>query len=108
HQDTEDEATGNELIRRAQTFGALGVTRTMGGLRLGGEVVGSGRRFDDFDNAVRIAGYALLNLHAAYELTRKITLAARWNNVFDKDYELARGFNTPGSNVFVSLEYSAK
>jgi vitamin B12 transporter len=108
HQKAEDEATGNELVRRARTFGTAGVTRTIGGLRLGGEVVGSGRRFDDFENAVRIAGYALLNLHAAYALTSDLTLAARWNNVFDKDYELARGFNTPGSNVFVSLEYSHK
>ncbi|MGH8728905.1 MAG: TonB-dependent receptor domain-containing protein [Burkholderiales bacterium] len=108
HQDAEDEATGNELVRRARTFGALGVTKAAGGLRLGAEVVGSGRRFDDLDNMVRIGGYGLLNLHAAYALTSELTLAARWNNVFDKEYELARGFNTLGSNVFVSVEYSLK
>jgi len=27
----------------------------------------------------------------------------RWNNVLDKDYANAYGYNMPGSNVFVNL-----
>lgn len=72
------------------------------------EVVASGRRFDDIANSTRIGGYALLNLHGRYELTPELALAARWNNVFDKDYELARGFNTPGSNVVCELRVFAQ
>jgi outer membrane cobalamin receptor len=29
----------------------------------------------------------------------------RWNNVFNRSYELVQNFNTPGSNVFFALRY---
>jgi vitamin B12 transporter len=40
-------------------------------------------------------------------VTPQWTLAARLNNLADKRYELVQGYNTPGSNLFVSLSYSA-
>ena len=50
-------------------------------------------------------GYGLLNLTASYALNRALSLRARWNNVFNRDYALAQNFNTPGSNLFVALHY---
>jgi outer membrane cobalamin receptor len=35
-------------------------------------------------------------------------MRARWNNVANRDYELAQNFNIPGSNLFVALQYQPK
>jgi vitamin B12 transporter len=39
-------------------------------------------------------------------LHKNLSLFGRWNNVFNKDYQLSYGFNTPGSNVFFGLRYA--
>ena len=103
-----DEATGNLLPRRAKTFGSLSIARNSGSLRFGAEIVASGERFDTVANlpSSRLAAYALLNLRASYAFSPDYAVSVRWNNVLDKEYELVRGYNTPGSNVFVSLEYT--
>jgi vitamin B12 transporter len=106
-QDPVDESTGKLLPRRARQHGMLSVQNSSGRWKLGGELVASGERFDTpgEDPAARMHGYALVNLTASYALTRALTLRARWNNVFNRDYELVQNFNTPGSNVFVALQY---
>jgi len=109
-EDATDAATHNQLVRRAKTFGTLSATGTWGAWRFGGELVGSGPRFDSVANtaASRMAGYALLYLHGSYALTAEVTVSAQWNNALDKDYDLAQGFNTPRSNVFLWLTYALK
>jgi vitamin B12 transporter len=106
-QDPVDDTTGKLLPRRARQYGTLAVSQGVGAWRLGGEVVASGARFDrpGENPATRMHGYGLLNLTASYALNRALSLRARWNNVFNRDYELAQNFNTPGSNVFVALQY---
>jgi len=106
-QDPVDEDTGKMLPRRAREYGSLAVGSAAGPWRLGGEVTASGARFDSAgeDPSRKMHGYALLNLTASYALARDWSVRARWNNAFDRDYELAQNFNTPGSNVFVALQY---
>lgn len=103
-----DAATGKLLPRRAKTFGSLSMARNSGPLRFGAEIVASSERYDTVSNspASRLAGYALLNLRASYAFSSAYAVSVRWNNVLDKDYEQVRGYNTPGSNVFVSLEFT--
>jgi len=105
-----DEATGLMLPRRAKEFGSAGVSKTWGPWNVGGEIVASGARFDQAGepDGTRMHGYALLNLTATYVIDHEWSIRARWNNVFDREYELAQNFNTPGSNVFVSVQYQSK
>jgi vitamin B12 transporter len=105
-----DEDTGLLLPRRAREHGNLAMSKTAGSWTLSAEVVGSSARFDQAGEAegTRMHGYGLLNLTAIYALDREWSIRARWNNVFDRQYELAQNFNTPGSNVFVSVQYQAK
>jgi vitamin B12 transporter len=109
-QDPVDEDTGKMLPRRAREYGTVAVANAAGRLRLGAEVVASGARFDSpgEDPARRMHGYAIVNLTASYALGRDWSLRARWNNVFDREYELAQNFNTPGSNVFVAVQYQTQ
>ncbi|HET7765991.1 MAG TPA: TonB-dependent receptor [Burkholderiales bacterium] len=109
-QDPIDEATGSMLPRRAKEFGSAGLSKTSGPWTLGGEVIASGARFDQAGEAegTRMHGYALLNLTAAYTFVREWSVRARWNNVFDREYELAQNFNTAGSNVFIAVQYQPR
>jgi vitamin B12 transporter len=104
-QDPRDETTDRILQRRARQHGTLGVDYAAGLAKVGGEVVFSGKRFDDLANRNKLGGYGVVNLHASYDIAPKWTLFGRWDNVFDKNYELARTYNTPGSSVFVGVRY---
>jgi vitamin B12 transporter len=106
-QDPVNDNTGAQLPRRAKTFGNAGISRAFGNFSFGGEVVGASYRYDSIDQnpSTRMGGYALVNLLASYKISRDWRVDLRWNNVFNKSYELALGFNTPGSNAFVWLRY---
>lgn len=106
-QDPVNEETGKLLQRRAREHGSLAINNSSGPWKFGAEVIGSGARFDSTDEApgTKMHGYGLFNLTASYALSRDWLVRARWNNVFNREYELAQNFNTPGSNVFVALQY---
>ena len=107
-QDPHDDATGKQLARRARQHGTLGVAYAAGALNAGIETVLSSQRFDDAANRNRLGGYGLLNLYASYDFAPGWAAFARWNNVLDKDYELARNYSTPGSSLFVGIRYGYK
>lgn len=104
----ENETTDKVLRRRAKRHGALSIARRAGAWTTGVEAIASGPRFDDADNMVRLSGYTIFNLFGEYRITGAWSLFARMNNLFDKDYELAQGFNTPGFNAFVGVRYEPK
>ena len=98
---------GALLPRRAKSFGSFDAARSFEAWRFGVELVASGARFDsiDEDPATRMGGYALVNLYASYKFAPGWTAELRWDNVGDKNYELAKHYNTPGSNAFVWVRW---
>jgi vitamin B12 transporter len=107
-QDPFNDTTGARLPRRAKIFGNAGIARSFGRVRIGAEAAGAGERFDSIDESPgsEMDGYVIVNLVATYSVTRSWTVDLRWNNVLDERYELARGYNTPRSNVFLSVQYT--
>ena len=107
-QDPIDASTGLQLPRRSRQFGSLVVTRPWGAWNGGVEVVGSGARFDSTneDPSTRLGGYAVVNLFVNRSLAPQWSMELRWNNVLNKEYELVQFYNTPHSNVFLSLKWT--
>jgi len=95
--------TGAQLNRRARQVYRLSADHRLDAWTLGAEYQFTGKRYDDTANTVRLGGYSLLNLTASYDLSRSVAVQVRWNNVLNKDYANAYGYNTPGSNIFVNL-----
>jgi vitamin B12 transporter len=91
------------LPQRARKVLRLSGDHRFGDFQLGAEMYASGDRIDG--NGTRLGGYTLYNLLASYDVTRNVQVQVRWNNVFDKDYTLVDGYNTPGSNAFVNLTW---
>ena len=109
-QDPRDQTTGFQLRRRARQYGSVGTEGHFGRWTVGADVVGSGERFDSTNEGpgTRMHGYALVNLNASYAFAREWSVHARWNNVFDREYELVQFFNTPGSNLFVWVSWQSR
>ena len=107
-QDPQDRATGKRLTYRAATHGVLGVSRQTDSWEAGAELVASGPRYTDLANTRHVAGYARVDLYAAWRVARDWKLAARVNNALDADYNLNAGYNTPGVNAFVGIEYQTR
>lgn len=107
-QDARDESNDRRLTRRARQHGTVGVDYAAGAAKVGSEVVFSGDRFDDAANKNRLGGYGIVNLHASYDFAPNWSLYGRWDNVFDKNYELVKGYATPGSSLFVGVRYGLR
>lgn len=107
-QNPRDANTGQILRKRARNFASLGVVKQYGALKLGGEWQYSGARSDIDINTyapVKLAPYDVANLTVSYTLDPHMELNARVDNLFNRDYMLAHGYNTLRRSVFVGLSY---
>ncbi len=93
-----DQQRGTILPRRARHFASLSVSRPFAGWQIGGEWLVSGARDD---SGSKLAGYALVNLKARYNLSKACYIVARVENLFNKQYELAYAYQTPQRSAYV-------
>lgn len=116
-QSPRDESTDNLLIRRANNHASASLGYILGDWRFGAESIASSKRYNDTANNVSLAGYTIFNLTTDYQINQDWKVQARLNNVFDKQYALAYdgnprttgfAYDTPGSNLFVSVRWQPK
>ncbi|WP_172837742.1 MULTISPECIES: TonB-dependent vitamin B12 receptor [Stenotrophomonas] len=98
----------NLLARRARTSGRIDVDKSFGPLRLGITAAGSGHRFDNAANTVRLAGYGTMDVRVEYAINDAWSLQAKAANVFDRDYETVAWYNQPGREYQLTLRYNSK
>jgi vitamin B12 transporter len=100
--------TGLQLDRRPENSATLSATRSFGGHGLRIEASAYSQRLD-VNGTARMAGYGLVNAAYEYALNKDTRLGVRVDNLFDKDYALARTstrfYETPGRSVFLTLRY---
>ncbi|MEO8331281.1 MAG: TonB-dependent receptor [Gallionella sp.] len=107
-QNPRDANTGQALLRRAKLFANLGMTQQLGNWKVGGEWQYSGTREDyDINTFARttLDSYNVVNITAHHDLSKQLKLALRADNLFNRDYMLAHGYNTLGRTLFVGLSY---
>lgn len=106
--DPRDDATGKVLSRRARQRATLSLGKRIGAWEARGEMLAVGKRYDADDNLRVLGGYTLFNLYGSYAVDRDWSVFARAENIFDKHYEQALYYATPGASVFVGLRYAPK
>lgn len=99
---------GNLLIRRSRQTARLDVDRDFGRWSFGSSLNGTGKRYDDTANSVKLGGYATLDLRGEYKINADWRVQARIENLLDKRYETAANYNQPGFGTFVTLRYQPK
>jgi vitamin B12 transporter len=100
---SQDGITGEQLLRRAPLKAHLAAARSSGALEGLFEVTYNGARYDADINTfarTRLAAYTLARLALSWRATEALRLTLRVENLFDADYELVDGYNTPGLSVF--------
>lgn len=103
-QNPKDRENDVQLGRRAKFFGSLNISKTIGQWYFGGDVQYTGHRPDgSYEGAHNLGSYTLVNLNARYNINKNISLYARIENLFDRDYETAYGYNQPDRGAYVGV-----
>jgi len=102
YDDARDDATDSPLVRRPKNkFDAIVERRFGERFGAGAEVVAADKA-DDIAGTT-LAGYAIVNLRATYAISADWRLTGRIENLFDRDYALVHGYNTPGLSGFLEI-----
>ena len=62
--------------------------------------------WDGQSETIKLGGYGLLNLSTSYNFTEDLSVYLNRNNALDKNYEMAKGYNTYGKTTTVGLTYN--
>lgn len=106
--DARNEANRLKLQRRADETLTLALERRIGAWTLGGSLLAVSDRFDNAANTVQLPGFATADLYTAYQLQKDWSVNLRVNNLADKAYETARGYNQPGRAAYLTLDWKPR
>ncbi|NOX43257.1 MAG: TonB-dependent receptor [Gammaproteobacteria bacterium] len=105
-QQARDDSDDSRLLRRADRKLTLSIYRKLAnGANFGSNILASS---DRLDRSSQLPGYGIVNLNLNYPLNTDLTLQAKLENAFNKEYELASGFNTADRAVYIALSYKPK
>ena len=101
-----DTDTGRQLRSRAKLFGSLAANRTFGRWQISSDVVASGRRYDSSVESAgsRMGGYAVVNARVNYQVNKLWAVELSAQNIADRKYEVARGYNPPNRSLFINVK----
>jgi len=102
--DTED-ANGNELSRRAKYKAKWQGMITTGNVDWALQYLYQGKRDNSGYDDIILPGYSLWNLSAVYYVIPELKLAAKVENLFDKEYETANGYPAPDRGYYINATY---
>ncbi len=95
--------------RRAKQYGTLDVSRWIHGHEVGAKLIASGERgnFNEPQSQM-LAGYSTWTFYASRKIDANWTGRVKLENAFNRNYELAGGYKTPGRGIFATLQYQPK
>jgi Outer membrane cobalamin receptor protein len=102
-QDPKNRDTDKQLNRRAKKLASLDVSKTLGAWYVGGDVHYEEHRPDVGDK--RLPSYAIFNLNARYQINKEVSVFARIENLFDRDYQTAYGYDMPDRGFFAGINW---
>lgn len=88
-----DAGTDKLMINRSRTNLTLNADRSFGDLRVGFSLKNQGKRYGDAANTQPLDSYTTVGVRFGYQLTPSLETHFRWDNLFDENYELSRGYN---------------
>lgn len=101
-QDPENRDTGKQLDRRAKKTASLDVSKKLGAWFVGGNMHYEEHRPDPYG---RLPSYAVFNVNARYQVSKEVSVFARIENLFDRDYQTAYGYDMPDRGFFAGINW---
>ncbi len=105
YDDARDADSGARLLRRPLRKGDLSLDRSFGSRFTAGLELFAAGNSTDYGN-VLLGGYALINAHFDWRLSDSLALRVFLQNLADRNYSLAYGYNTPGRSGWVTLSWN--
>ncbi len=93
--------------RRAKQYGSFDISRLISGYEVGAKFVGSSDR-SNFGGQADLAGYTTWAFYASRKIDTDWTGRVKLENAFNRNYELAGGYNTPSRGIYATLQYQPK
>ncbi len=106
--DPRNELNGKQLPRRAKQQVTLGADYEVGSWRFGASLLHEGDRFDDAANKLPLTAYTTADIHADWQFAKEWSAQAKLNNLTDRQYETAFGYNQPGRSFYLTLRWAPK
>lgn len=106
--DPRNRTTDKLLTDRSERALRIDVDRAFGNTEVGATLKARSHNFSNASNTLGTSGFATLDLRVARHLDRDWTLRGQVRNLFDRDYETIRTYNTGGREFFVSVHYQPK
>jgi vitamin B12 transporter len=98
---------GKRLARRAEQAVSVSIDYDWSfGLSTGATLTAVGDSFDNAANTVRLDGYALAGVRASFPIGEHLEVYGRIDNLFDAEYETARGYNVLGRAAYGGVRIS--
>lgn len=107
-QDPWSVSDNERLARRARRYGSVDVSRHFAAYELGARLYAAGERKDSHYNAYMLPGYSIWSFYASRKIDSNWTARVKLENAFDRQYQLAYGYNTPGRGVYATLQFQPK
>jgi len=101
--DARNESSGDALLRRPRNKLGAVLGRDVGRVDCALEAIAVDARRDF--GGIRLPGYTLVNVRVAWPFAPRWRLEARLDNMLDREYELASGFETPGRSWLLAIAY---
>lgn len=103
-----NELTGKRLPRRSADLARVGADYAVGPWTLGASVLRAGKSFDDTANTRLLGAHTTADLYVDYVVNPEWKVQTKLNNLTNRQYETAYGYNQPGRAVYVTLGYRPK
>ena len=106
--DPRNTVTDKQLLQRHKRTLRINIDRDFGNIHIGATLQARSYHYKDASNTERASGFATVDLRASHQLTSNWELGAEVSNLFDKEYEAIKGFNTEGRAIFATISYRSK
>lgn len=105
-QDPRNQQLNTILPRRSRMFGTVAMRYAMGNFTVEGIARGEGARYDDNENLHKLPAMIIVGFSASYKLQQGPTLRVQIDNLLDKKYQPAVGFNGIPRTVWASISHT--
>jgi vitamin B12 transporter len=94
-----------QSARRAKSFGSIDWDYSWSKYELGAKAIYSSSRFDSDYSSIELDDYFVLGLRGKINIDKNLSLFLRSENITNTKYQLANGYNTAQSSIYVGLKF---
>lgn len=103
-----DPDEGRQLRRRARDVVRISTDAPMGSWQVGATLAAWSARFDDAANTQPLSGFGTIDLRAETAIAPQWRMGLRLDNLMDKVYETAQGYNQPRRGAYLTLRWAGR